>query len=95
MTANSAQCKRVVTQQNQSKSQIPRRKYFGWVLIFVHNYPEYDPVLENSQKITEYYLSHRQQRNDQILAALKQSIHEFDPNEITKIVYMIRKTIFI
>jgi hypothetical protein len=51
--------------------------------------------VENPREIIEYYLSHRQQRNDQILAALKQSIHGLDPNEITKIVYTVRKTIFI
>jgi hypothetical protein len=37
----------------------------------------------------EYYISHRQQRNDQILAALKQSNDGLDPDEITKIVYKV------
>ncbi len=54
-------------------------------------YPGHGPVVENPREIIEYYLSHRQQRNDQILAALKQSIHGLDPNEITQIVYTINK----
>ena len=58
-------------------------------------YPGHGPVLENPREVIEYYLSHRQQRNDQILAALKQSAHGLDPNEITKIVYAVRKTSFI
>jgi len=54
-------------------------------------YPGHGPVVENPREIIEYYLSHRQQRNDQILAALKQSLHGLDPNEITQIVYTVIK----
>jgi glyoxylase-like metal-dependent hydrolase (beta-lactamase superfamily II) len=53
-------------------------------------YPGHGPVVENPREIIEYYISHRQQRNDQILDALKQSKDGFDPNEITKIVYKVR-----
>ncbi|CAF3940817.1 unnamed protein product [Rotaria magnacalcarata] len=50
-------------------------------------YPGHGPVVENPQQTLEHYISHRQQRNNQILDALKQSNDGLDPNEITKIVY--------
>ena len=50
--------------------------------------------MENPREIIEYYISHRQQRNDQILDALKQSKDGLDPNEITKIVYKVREVDF-
>lgn len=58
-------------------------------------YPGHGPVVENPRETIEYYISHRQQRNDQILAALKQSTsHGLDPTEITRIVYAVRKRQF-
>ncbi len=57
-------------------------------------YPGHGPIVENPREAIEYYISHRQQRNDQILAALKQHSHGLDPNEITGIVYKVRKRIF-
>jgi len=34
-------------------------------------YPRHSPVVENPRETIQHYISHRQQRNDQILAALK------------------------
>ncbi|UJR31391.1 hypothetical protein I4U23_018885 [Adineta vaga] len=50
-------------------------------------YPGHGPVVENPQETIEHYISHRQQRNEQILDALKQSDDGLNPEEITKIVY--------
>ncbi|CAF3811586.1 unnamed protein product [Adineta steineri] len=50
-------------------------------------YPGHGPVVENPQETIEHYISHRQQRNNQILAAIKQSNDGLNPDEITKIVY--------
>ncbi|CAF0920830.1 unnamed protein product [Adineta ricciae] len=50
-------------------------------------YPGHGPVVENPREIIEYYLSHRQQRNEQILSALKDSSNGLNPEEITKVVY--------
>ena len=50
-------------------------------------YPGHGPIVDNPHEVLQYYISHRQQRNEQILAALKQSNNGLDPNEITKIVY--------
>lgn len=52
-------------------------------------YPGHGPVLDNPRESIEYYISHRQQRNQQILDVLKQSSTGLDPSEITKIVYIV------
>ena len=52
-------------------------------------YPGHGPVIENPREAIEHYLSHRQQRNEQILTALKQSENGLDPEEITRIVYKV------
>ena len=58
-------------------------------------YPGHGPVVENPAKTLEHYISHRQQRNNQILDALKQSKDGLDPHEITEIVYtVISKVLF-
>ncbi|CAF3717822.1 unnamed protein product, partial [Rotaria socialis] len=51
-------------------------------------YSGYCPVVENPQQTLEHYIFHRQQCNNQIFDAFKQSNDGLDPNEITKIVYM-------
>jgi ribonuclease/clavin/mitogillin len=58
-------------------------------------YPGHGPVVENPRETIEHYISHRQQRNDQILAALKQSTDGLDPNEITQIVYKVTKGFYL
>lgn len=47
-------------------------------------------MIENPRESIEYYISHRQKRNEQILAALKGSSSGLDPNEITKLVYTVK-----
>jgi ribonuclease/clavin/mitogillin len=58
-------------------------------------YPGHGPVVENPREMLEHYISHRQQRSDQIIAALQQSDDGLDPNEITKIVYKVNKCIYL
>jgi glyoxylase-like metal-dependent hydrolase (beta-lactamase superfamily II) len=58
-------------------------------------YPGHGPVVDNPQETIEHYIAHRQQRNDQILAALKQSDHGLDPSEITKIVYTVSELVLL
>lgn len=52
-------------------------------------YPGHGPVIENPREAIEHYLSHRQQRNEQILSALKQSKSGLVPEQITRIVYKV------
>ncbi|CAF3403112.1 unnamed protein product [Rotaria sp. Silwood2] len=52
-------------------------------------YPGHGPVVENPRETLAHYISHRQQRSNQILDALKQSSDGLDPSEITKIVYTV------
>ena len=52
-------------------------------------YPGHGPVIENPREAIEHYLSHRQQRNEQILDALKQSNGGLDPEQITRVVYKV------
>ncbi|CAF1646740.1 unnamed protein product, partial [Didymodactylos carnosus] len=49
-------------------------------------YPGHGPIVPDPQTTIEHYISHRQQRNEQILAALKDK-DALEPMEITKIVY--------
>lgn len=50
-------------------------------------YPGHGPVVENPRETIEHYLSHRQQRNEQILSALNESQSELKPEEIARRVY--------
>ena len=56
-------------------------------------YPGHGPVVENPRETLEHYISHRQQRNEQILAALRQSTGGLDPSEITRNVYKVNASV--
>jgi endoribonuclease LACTB2 len=53
-------------------------------------YPGHGPVIENPREAIEHYLAHRQQRNEQILDALKQSDGGLEPEQITRLVYKVK-----
>lgn len=53
-------------------------------------YPGHGPVVENPRETIEHYLAHRQQRNEQILAALTESKDGLEPEEITRVVYKVK-----
>lgn len=56
-------------------------------------YPGHGPVIKDGVQRIEYFIAHRNKRNEQILQALKENNDPLDELEIVKIVYVV--TIFL
>lgn len=52
-------------------------------------YPGHGPVVNDGVNRIEYFISHRNKRNEQILAVLKDSENALDKLDIVKIVYVV------
>lgn len=54
-------------------------------------YPGHGPVVKDGVDRIKYFINHRNKRNEQILAALKDNKQALDELEIVKIVYVVFK----
>lgn len=52
-------------------------------------YPGHGPVIKDGVNRIEYFIAHRNKRNEQILTALKESKEPLDELKIVKIVYVV------
>lgn len=53
-------------------------------------YPGHGPVVKNGAERVQQYIEHRNKRNEQILEALRNSEVPLDPEELVKIIYVVK-----
>lgn len=51
-------------------------------------YPGHGPIIKNSTEVLDYYLEHRRQRENEILAALADNQNSMNISEITSVLYV-------